>query len=492
MPILEAVLTLILFVLGSIRVIRWFGILQQKEYRLDRLWLFLNSPEGVSEILKLSVHLDDFKKSHLKRPKLTKRMLVCLVVFCLLHVVLLPIFFSIIGNFFSILLWYVSIPGLVLLSSVPTTFVSQILTQRMLRKAQQTMLSTAPTIIGITGSYGKTATKQLLAHVLGQQFSVFVTPKSFNTRYSVAKSVVDLYDKQEITILEYGAYTTGEIATLARVLQPAVAVITGLSPQHLGLFGNLENIINAKSELIAALPKDGKVFYNQSNPKVIKIVKLGEQKWQSKFSQSNQLKIIGCEYQQSAVGFRYSLDENGRLVITYQKAVRKTNLVGLQYAETCETVAVIALNFGMSTENILAAIASFVPSEQFMRIRRSKRGGLIIDDGGSSNPAGFSVALNLLGHVKARKKMLITSGIVDLGTESEVIHLRLAKEARKSVKQVFYVGESGKSVFASIFADDCVIQPDLIRKKLHDLADGEALLIEGRMPPWVREILKTL
>ena len=60
MPILEAVLILILFVLGSIRVIRWFGILQQKEYRLDRLWLFLNSTEGVSEILKLSVHLDDF------------------------------------------------------------------------------------------------------------------------------------------------------------------------------------------------------------------------------------------------------------------------------------------------------------------------------------------------------------------------------------------------------------------------------------------------
>jgi len=106
---------------------------------------------------------------------------------------------------------------------------------------------------------------------------VFVTPKSFNNKLSVAQSIITGYSGQKFALLEYGAYIRGEIAYLTKWFQPTIAVETGFTPQHLSLFGSRQNSVLAESELIASLPESGVVYCNGADSGAVEIAKTGAQ-----------------------------------------------------------------------------------------------------------------------------------------------------------------------------------------------------------------------
>ncbi|MFZ5376950.1 MAG: Mur ligase family protein [Patescibacteria group bacterium] len=463
---------LIIFPLSAIRILRWVSILQQKEYRFDRLWLFLKTKEGNKELLKVLPRIDEITRVGLKRPVKTSRS----IFLSALAFMTSTIFYLLVGNhdygWVLSMLFYLFLPILIVVINAPSEIIKFLLIQRSIAEAKSILKVGKPLIIGITGSYGKTTSKLLLTHVLSNKYSVFCTPKSYNTKYSLPQSIINHYRNQEVAILEYAAYTLGEIEFLAKHFPPQMVAITGFTVQHLGLFGSEKNIINAKAELVLALPKDGKLFCNAANPGVVKICQAG-----------GRHDFIAYTGERAAVFFEDVKLINGRLQFRWNGSQIKTNLIGLHYLDAVKLSIAVAESLGLSQKEIVSALESFLPDSSFVRLQLMKGGALVIDDGFSSNPVGFKAALELLRSFanSGKRLYLLTGGIVDLGERSSAIHSELAKQASEFVDRVFYTGSVGKEEFQSILAEKLVTDPVQIDQEIDLLSNNQVILLEGRV-----------
>ncbi len=480
-----------------VRSIRWTAILQQKEYRLDRLKVFIESAEGVAELLHVIPTGIELTRTGFKRPKITLRSLVSwLLILAELsvsagvgigwYIAQTPTTTSLILVAVWLTLVLFLVPVFVMLTAIPTSLIARYRTTQVSRQAGLLLATHSPLVIGITGSYGKSSTKQLLAHVLGKKYTVFATPRSFNTRLSVAQSVLRGYSGQKIVILEYGAYGPREIERLAADLPPSWAVITGFAPQHVGLFGSEDAIAQAKAELLLALPENGKVFSNADDTGVQRIIGAAESK--------RSLDIT--EYSISALTWlqRARLTAAGKLELPQAGKGISTQLVGKHYLQTIAGVWSVAQALGMTESAVFKRLESFEPSSNFVRNRTTKTGVHVIDDGGTSNPRGFAAALALLAELEYPQKVLVTPGIVDLGAQSDSIHRVLADQAwNVGVSEVLYVGGAGVDSFTAVFgARRIITERKAVETTLRSLPKGSVLLIEGRMPGWCADLLKRL
>jgi len=473
---LNFLLTIIIIPFLLLRWFRWLAIVQQKEYRLDRIELFLKTSEGKKELITFwpfrGLHL---ALDQIKRPVRTMR----IKIISLLSLVIISLTFLLPGKLWlHLFLLMLFLPAVVITATFPTTIISEIITWTTLKKAQRKLQDKNPIIIGITGSYGKTSTKQLLAHVLAKKFSVFATPQSFNTRYSVAKSILKNYKNQEIAILEYGAYTKHEISYLTKWFQPNLAIITGITQQHLGLFGNLQTIIQAKSELLDALPDDGVVFCNGADSNVKKIC---QEKKQTIISYSEGSDLIKLE--------KIQLNKQGQLFLKWKEKTIKTKLVGKHYQQTIQAVIAVATHSGMNSTQITKALSSFKPSDKFIQSKQLKNGSIIINDGQTANPKGFDAAILLARSFSNPHKILLTSGIIDLLNQSQSIHKILAQKSKNTFLEVLYTGIDGREEFEKIFGKKCITEIDEIKKRLKQLPKDSLLLIEGRISKGILEEL---
>ncbi len=471
----------VLLIFFVVRWVRWLAIVQQKEYRVDRLITFLQSAEGRQDILRLLPSKSDFSRTGMKRPVRTARVLVVAVIS--LFLILCGSFGIVSSGVVFWLFWlsvlYVVLPLIVITSCLPTAFYSEFATLRALSAAKRKIQKGKPVVIGIGGSYGKTSTKHLLHHVLSQKFSVFVTPKSHNTKYSVAQSILRGYTDQQVALLEYGAYTIGEIRYLTQWFPVDIAVETGFTLQHVGLFGSAEKSMIAESELIAALPKNGTAFCNGADGGAVHICELGKKE--------NKVEVIHYSGDSSQVKLENVwLDDHGQLVIVWDNKVIHTQLLGLHYAINIQGVIAVAKCLGLRPDEIAYGLESFLPNALFVQSRTLGSGTVVIDDGGTSNPKGFMAAMELVSHLKQTHKILFTSGIVDLAEESAKVHDELAQRAKKLFEAVVYLGVEGQTEFKNVFGEQCFTEREQLEKLLSAANADTLLLIEGRMPKWLK------
>jgi UDP-N-acetylmuramoyl-tripeptide--D-alanyl-D-alanine ligase len=488
-------LLILLFLLPSyaVRSLLWLTRLQQKEYRWDRFWHFITQGQSRQDLLKIIPQKKDFTRTGLTRPKFTPRLIVVTLILELSILLVLIYSWQL-----SWWLWLVIcsaiilfLPLLILLASIPTALVFEWQVKRYVSQAQQKINQAKPQVIGITGSYGKTSTKILLQHLLQQKFSVFATQKSFNTRYSLARDIAQNYQGQEIAIIEYAAYKPGEISWLAKKIKPSWAVITGLAPQHLAIFGSVENIIKAKAELIQALPENGLVFLNAEDEGTLKILQ------QAKNSESlTDKQIIAYSGKNAQIKLTTpGLDENGRLGFTYQNHKVQTQLVGYRSLSIVQAGIAIAKQLSMPDKEIVSQLESFTPPSYFLSFKQAEQGFWILDDGRTTNPTAFADVIELAKTITTLKKLrrcyLITSGIIDLGDQSEEIHQQLANNARPVFEKVVYTGLPGKKQFSVIFKSDLIEQEAEIKQLLNNLTQDDLLVIEGWIPLWLKNYLVT-
>jgi len=480
MSFLTILFILITLPFTLIRLVRWLAWIQQKEYRLDRFWNFLLSPEGMAEVVRLAPQKNDFTRVGLKRPAITIRS----TTVGFISLILMGYLFSLGISFKSWwlpFLIYALIPLLPAISGLITEIIKSLISLVLLFFAQKKLQKDKPRIIGITGSYGKTATRHLCSNVISQKFTIYTPPKSHNTPLSIALDLLKHYHGEEILFLEFAAYKKGEIQKLASWFPPEISLITGLTPQHLALFGSLEKIIEAKGELVKNTQLTGVVLCNAMDPGTEKIC-----------NQDSSKKKIN--YSPEKVGLnKEKLDERGRLSVQWQDQVLKTNLIGLHHTETIAAAIVLGQTLEIPPEKIALVITSFVPEEVFTQSYfHPTSKALIINDGKTTNPKGFRSALNLLNHFKKQGKntILITGGIIDLGDESESIHLDLARAAKPIVDFVFYTGSDGKAAFKEVFAQNMVDQSTIFAKLLPKFNQDDVILIEGYVPLNLAKLLQ--
>lgn len=480
-----------------VRSLRWLSITQQKEYRLDRLLLFLKTKEGGQEFLRIFPKRKDFSRTGLKRPKITARVIIVTIIYFFLQLIFIYAIFNYliyaikldINPFVILFIFLLSmlvdllfIPTLIYLSVLPTSIIYALRVFIELMLAKLKVQKSKPFIIGITGSYGKTSTKVLLSHVLQKKYTVFKTPKSYNTKLSVARSIRQGFNGEQVMVLEYGAYKKGEIKAIASWFKPNMAVITGLAKQHLGLFGSLEAVIRAKSELVSALNPGSMVICNGEDKGVLKICQASE---------NNQVQLINDDNKDKRVNIlKAHLNKQGKLVFVWSGQQVVTNFIGLHYLEIVKMTILVAIEMGVSEVEIVQAISEFVPDDKFIYSYQSKKCSLVIDDGNTTNPKGFKAAIELAKSVDISKKTLITPGIVDLGEESKKIHLDLAEKSKGVFTKVLYVGEVGKTEFQVVFGQDLISDQEKVIAHLSSAGEDELVLVEGRMPWWVLEYLK--
>jgi UDP-N-acetylmuramoyl-tripeptide--D-alanyl-D-alanine ligase len=452
------------------RILRWVSIIQQKEYRLDRLLSYLNSKEGNTQLKKFV----DFplKKTSLTRPSFTpKSSLITIFTFFLFF------FTTSNNNAFILAGKYIALPVYALIATLPFTLLTKIITKYYQHKAKKLIKLHRPTIIGITGSYGKTTTKQLISHLLGAKYSVWQSPKSFNTPLSLPKSFVETYTSQKLVVLEYAAYKKGEIKTLTDIFPPSLGVLTGLNYQHIGLFGSFKNLVKAKKELFDALPSKSIVFTPKKSKKANLLL--------------SKLKDHRIQYTKNIVTDT-KLNSSGQYCGKVQNKKFTSKLIGNLYHNNLSLAVAIAKHYKLTSQQIAKQIDSFTPTPMFVNKIKSCTGYTIIDDGRTSNPTGFNAILKLSNSLKNTHKIIITPGFVDLGTEQSQQHQKL-KPKLKTFDYVFDISKSGIKEFETLKNILHTTSNQQIIKKIQELDPKNTLIVlEGKMPPKLTTQIKNL
>jgi len=483
----------VIFILPLIvRWLLWLNVFQKKEYRLDRLFSYLKTEEGQKEMLMILPQKGSLSRQTLKRPKPTLRV-VLLAIFSLV-VLLIATFWGISHSSLLFLLWLlillILIPDIILLCSLPFLLVFHIVVRVLLFLAQYKLNRTKPMIIGITGSYGKSSTKHLLAHLLSEKYEVFTTERSYNTPFSLAMQILTRYQGEKVVVLEFAAYKPGEIKFLAKKFSPKISIITGLTSQHLATFGSIKNIIEAKAELIEVLPGDGLVFFNDADEGTAKIVEYG-------LSRKSKKNIV-YSYSSPDLNIKYSpllINQLAQLSFELNRIKVDTKIIGEQFFPIIKGAVVVSKQLGLSSGQIAKGLCSFQPNDLFINFFQHHSDFWILDDGRTANPAGFRAALALSQDIIKKRKItgnlfLITSGLIDLGDNSETIHFQLAKQSKDIFDKVVYLGEAGKEQFKKVYGDNLFSDITQAKKIIHQLTKNDFVLVEGRLPIEIAKLLE--
>lgn len=293
-------------------------------------------------------------------------------------------------------------------------------------------------VVGITGSYGKTSSKNILNDILSSKFIPLATPKNLNTEYGLMITINNHLDKfNDIFIAEMGAYKRGEIKILCDLVKPKFGILTTIGTAHLETFGSEENIQKTKFELIESLPDDGACVLNGDDDKQLsyKIKSKCKKIWIG--INNHDVDIYATNIKGNATGsvFDVYFKDLDKTFMFETKLLGNNNIYNI--------LAGIALgyHFGMSIEEIKAGVRKVKPIEH--RLELKKIGQMyMIDDAYNSNPVGARMALDVLDLMPG-DKVVVTPGMIELGKREDEYNREFGKQiASSKANYVILVGKN--------------------------------------------------
>ena len=282
-------------------------------------------------------------------------------------------------------------------------------------------------LIGVTGSAGKTTTKEAIAHVLSARFRVLKSEGNFNNHFGLPLMLLKLEPEHDLAVIEMGMSHAGEIAALAKIAQPEIGVVTNVAPVHLEFFDSVAGIARAKYELVEALPGTGTAVLNADDEYV------------SQFGRDFRGKVVLYGLRASAdvrAGNIQSLGSEGSafeaIVGSYrEKAV--LHLVGTHNIHNALAAIAVGLERGMSPSEAVAALATLVPADK--RGQVVKLGNItIINDCYNCNPKALEAMVDALAAMPAKRRIVVAGEMLELGPAGDDLHRRAGEYiARKNV-----------------------------------------------------------
>ena len=324
-------------------------------------------------------------------------------------------------------------------------------------------------VIGITGTNGKTTTKELIASVLGERYNVLYTQGNFNNDVGVPKTLFRLSKEHEIAVIEMGASHPGDIKTLVETAEPTCGLITNVGKAHLQGFGSFEGVVKTKGELYDFLgQEEGRViFINANNEHLVNI--LPEQAWVTPYS-SNPDDTEGCVVGEVVscapfLKFRWresdiDLEERGAAVEWHDV---QTQLIGAYNLDNALAAITVGLYFSIDPSKICHALENYKPSNNRSQLTTTPHNHLVVD-AYNANPTSMEAALRNFRMMEVSPKMAILGEMRELGESSVSEHAKLISMLDEShFDQVWLVGEE----FASI---ECRY------RKFHDVTEVKEAL----------------
>lgn len=292
-------------------------------------------------------------------------------------------------------------------------------------------------VVGITGSIGKTTSKELIASVLSQRYQVLRSKASYNNEIGLPLTLLELNKEHEYVVLEMGTYGPGEITQLTNMVKPHIGVVTNVGPVHLERMGTVERIAEAKSELPQALPGDGVAILN------------GDDKWVRPMAQKTQARVFfygltpECDLWADQIeshgleGLHFRLHYQGETIQV------QVPLLGQHSVHTALRAAAVGLVAGLSWEEIIGGLCT---GEQLRLVAVSGiNGSTLLDDTYNSSPDSAIAALDLLDELEGRK-IAVLGDMLELGGYVVEGHRRVGRRAMDVVSVLITVGELGRLI----------------------------------------------
>jgi UDP-N-acetylmuramoyl-tripeptide--D-alanyl-D-alanine ligase len=282
-------------------------------------------------------------------------------------------------------------------------------------------------VIGITGSYGKTSTKEFLTAILSEKFHVAKTKAHQNSEVGVAQCILnDLTREHEVFVCEMGAYGKGGITLLAQIAKPQIGIVTGVNEQHFALFGSMENLLSAEGgrELIESLPEKGIAVVNWDNHYIkstmqnlnnarAKIIKYSTKTREDVWAEN-------IHVERESVSF-LAVAQDG------DAAHFLVNVLGWQYVPNLLAAAAVAKELGMTMAEIADACKKITPELAGMQLKKGANGLAIVDSTYSANPDGVIAHLEYLKLWPGRRGIIMPC-LIELGRMSREVHRRIGRK----------------------------------------------------------------
>jgi len=269
--------------------------------------------------------------------------------------------------------------------------------------------------IGITGSYGKTSTKNILTQILEKQYKVCASPKNYNTEMGLSKAILENLDDHDIFIAEMGARHKGDIQILAKMVKPDYGIITTIGAQHIETFKRLEVVEDTKFELAQGIKENGAVIFNGDSPSTRKL-----------YDRFRGEKFLTCEIGSYAYAENIETSLSGckfDLVLDGKRLYVQTKLLGKFNINNIVTASALAHLLGINDHDLVSAIKSLVPTPHRLQLLKNEY-CTIIDDSYNSNIVGSKEAMEVLSSFDG-VKIVVTPGIIELGTEQSQANFKL-------------------------------------------------------------------
>ena len=301
--------------------------------------------------------------------------------------------------------------------------------------------------ICITGSSGKTTTKELVSSILSLKYNLLKSTGNYNNEIGIPLTLFNLKDYHEILIVEMGMRGLGVIRYLTEIVKPDLAVITNIGDSHIGLLGSSENICKAKSEILTALNAKGIAVLNRDDSFFPKLRKLVDDKKVITFGIHND-----CDIQASNIQFNGIKGMKFRLNIN-QKDIEELTIPFLGVHNVYNSLAAVAVSYALGVDShlIIKGLTNFENIKMHMQLIQFFDGIKILDDTYNANPSSVETALFSFQQISNKhRKILVLGDMLELGKMSDYFHRKIGKKiAHSSFNYLFTLGEGGRIIAQS-------------------------------------------
>ncbi len=289
-----------------------------------------------------------------------------------------------------------------------------------------------PTVVGITGSVGKTSTKEVVAAVLGRCFRTLKTQRSYNSEATVSTTLLQLLPEHQVAVLEMGMWAPGEIRFLADLARPKIGIVTNIGPSHLERLGSIEAIVNAKAELVESLPDDGVAILNSDDPYVVAM------------ADRTRARVLWYGLDPSADLWADMIESRGLEGISFrvhygdQVMHLALPLIGRHSVHTALAAIAVGLVMELAWDDIIAGL-----QDDSIQLRlfvvTGVGGATIIDDTYNAAPSSSLAALNLLADLNGRH-IAVMGDMLELGVAEEEAHRLIGRRVAEVAQELICLG----------------------------------------------------
>ena len=367
-------------------------------------------------------------------------------------------------------------------------------TQRALEQMARYALDRHPNldVVGITGSLGKTTTKEVVAGVVACKRQVLKSEGNLNSEIGLPLTILNgLARGHEVAVLEMAMYALGDIRLLARLARPRIGVVTAVLPVHLERLGTIERIKQAKQELVEELPADGLAVLNADDPRVLDMARASRARV-VRYGVSHEAEVRAENISSEGLhGVQFDLLYDG------QRQHVRLPLLGAQSVHAALAATAVGIEERLSLSDIAEALHTLTPTLRLLVVDGIS-GSRIIDDSYNASPESVLAALNLLHELPGRRKIAVLGDMLELGSEEEPGHRRVGTRAAHVVDLLITFGPRSRTTAAAARAAG--LRPEqVLEASTHDeileylsqrLRPGDDVLVKGSLAMGMGEVVR--